>query len=310
MPHPPLHPASSVESIAHALTRLTQRQNARKYAAGRPVMSALKAASQPNPESAQPLPHENSKEQRSSSVVCRDDNINFDVTAGNSNNSNSRDFVIPFPSYGTNITHDHPMSSKALESYTAFWKSNPLSSHSLHVSPSPSYVQPSEMTIPLAGESLSLSTVIRTNSERNHNNVSSSTFHLSSNDHYNSPVVSVPSECATNNVDGETSKSKNRHFGTPASLDLIKRIHLHNKAISHYIDMQKHSPGVCAKTCVPHSPPMRTQPTPSTSSSHPHTGTPAPSFKFVVPHPPSTPKPNFILRPGHRGPISTTSISM
>ena len=273
MPHPPLHPASSVESIAHALTRLTQRQNARKYAAGRPIMSALKAASQPNPESAQPLPHKKSKEQRS-------------------------------------ITHDHPTSSKALENYTAFWKSNPLSSHSLHVSPSPSYVQPSEMTIPLAGESLSLSTVIRTNSERNHNNVSSSAFHLSSNDHYNSPVVSVPSECATINVDGETNKSKNCHFGMPASLDLIKRIHLHNKAISHYIDMQKNAPGVCAKTCVPHSPPMRTQPTPSTSSSHSHNGTPAPSFKFVVPHPPSTPKPNFILRPGHRGPISTTSISM
>ena len=89
VPHPPLHPAGSVESIAHALNRITQRQNARKYTARRPVVSALKAASRPSMATNQTLSQESSQEQESTDC---------DVLAANSNNSNSREYVTPVPS--------------------------------------------------------------------------------------------------------------------------------------------------------------------------------------------------------------------
>ena len=294
MPHPPLHPAGSVESIAHALNRITQRQNARKYAAKRPVVSALKAASQPSMVTDQTLSQESSQEQESADC---------DVLAANSNNSNSQEYVIPVPSYGTKVNRSYERSS-AISENTSTWKNSP-------------FYPPATQN---AQSAVSQITPISANTWTNiHNGISNSSIphtcqsfmtnkgHPSSSPHTNS-------RCDVSDMSADTAK---HHYGTPASLDLLRRIQLHNKAISRYIEMQRQhqtpplsvhrpSPASANPSRLCHS---KKQPTPTSSEYHDCTSTSAPSFKFVVPHPPSTPKPNFVPG-GHRGIIRTTPISM
>lgn len=305
MPHPPLHPAGSVESIAHALSRLTQRQNARKYAARRPVVSALKAASQPSPVSAQLLHKESSREQESKP----EDGIDYDVIAANSNNSNSHSSVTPVPNYGAKINHmQEPLLSTTtrtqrspLSSYTF------LSAHDLPISRDPhkfhfaGSIRGCEDPSLLAGEHSVFITQVAPNSEiipTNQDNTCSQLFtssYLQSTIKGHSPCGSAFTQASSNGV-GD-SGVKYRH-GTPGSPDLLKRIQTHNRAISQYMEMQR-------QHNLPHGH-IRTQPTPTTSVHH---TTSTPSFKFVVPHPPPTPKPNFVLG-GHRGVIRTTPVTM
>ena len=319
MPHPALHPAGSVESIAHALNRLTLRQNARKYAvARRPVVSALRAASRQSPVSAQPLPQENSRGRESNATSTCSDNIDYGVLVGNSNHSNDGDYATPFiPSYATMKCHN--TNSHAQLSPTATLENHTLRNDAHYLCSGPlnyqSFTQQSHPTLSssdqpslFVGEPLVYSQVM-TNYQSTNSYSSSPNIQSSKDSHHSSCLsVSTPPDNSASHAN-KTRKSEKSNSGTSASLDFLKRIQLHNKAISHYIAVQRQrqSPGVLSMNSP--SPPPRRQPTPSSLSSHSHTVTSAPSFKFVVPHPPSTPKPNFIPR-GHRGVLSTTPISM
>ena len=271
VPHPPLHPAGSVESIAHALNRITQRQNARKYTARRPVVSALKAASQPRMVTNRTLSQESSQEQESTDC---------DVLAANSNNSNSQEHVTPVPNYGTKVNRLYEQSS-AISENTSMWRNSPF------------YPPTTQNAQSAVSQVTPISANIWTNVH---------------NDTHNS---STPHTCQSLNK-GHSLSSR----GTPASVDLLRRIQLHNKAISHYIEMQRQyqTPPLSVHQPSSVSTPTRScnskkQPTPTPSEYHDCTSTSAPSFKFVVPHPPSTPKPNFV--PGdHRGVIRTIPVSM
>ena len=283
VPHPPLHPAGSVESIAHALNRIAQRQNARKYAARRPVVSALKAASQPSMATDRTPSQESSQEQPSADC---------DVLAANSNSSNSQDYVTPVPSYGTKVRQSYEPSSAISESAST-WRDSPF--------------YPSN-----AQSAVSQVTPISTNTWTD---VHSGTPNSSSRQSFNKYHRSVPHTNSKRDISMSADTAKH-HYGTPASLDLLHRIQLHNKAISRYIEMQRqhqtpplsvHQPISLSTNPSSLCSTSKKQPTPTSSEYH---STSAPSFKFVVPHPPSTPKPNFMAGTHHRGVIRTTPISM
>ena len=326
MPHPPLHPAGSVESIAHALNRLTQRQNARKYAARRPVVSALKAASQPSPVSAQPasLPREKSREQENITAVVE---IDYDTFVANSNNSNSnsRGYITPDPNYA----HSYPSMMSA--NYDSNWKShrhNVLTTfdnvqkdyrHFLNDTSSNQIMQNTHSNNFVASQDHSSHTAtgkLSTESQFTPN-TKSSYFHSSHNNTYSPSTpqsftdhhysTSVPTQAGVSDGDGS---AKRRH-GTSASFDLLRRIQEHNKAISHYMQVHRQYQSPTLSSDTSRSPPCRQQPTPSSSACQYQTVANAdvPSFKFVVPHPPVTPKPpNFSFR-SHRGVTNSTSIS-
>lgn len=292
VPHPPLHPAGSVESIAHALNRITQRQNARKYAARRPVVSALKAASLARMATAdEPSSHqERSEEQDGTCTPC-------DVIAVNSNNSNSREYATPVPSRSTKISQSLKPSSAISDSK---WRNFPLcvqtdqNAHS-QVTPNSSNVQTVH-----AGTHFSTSPTFQ-----------------SLKDH---PSMSCDNN-SKHNMSGRTADASRYHHSTSTSLDLLRRIQLHNKAISHYIEMQRlhqapssaHQPSSKSTTAYhsrSHLSHNKEKPTPtSLIDSHDYSSTPAPTFKFVVPHPPTTPKPNFIPE-SHRGVFKMAPFSM
>lgn len=300
VPHPPLHPAGSVESIAHALSRLTQRQNERKYTARRPVVSALKATSQPSPVSTQPPIQKNSSKGDENAPAGGE--VNCIAIAANSNSSNSRDYVTPVPSYvfATEMYQPPPtvvgsrwgdfsQCRSDLQSQNTFQPSGDVTSDEQ----STLLVSPFSQVTPNSGNTMSCTS-------SDHNNMHLSPHIQSFQDHHPSLFSSSAQEASG----GDRNCSSKHRYGTRASLDLLKRIQMHNKAISHYTDMQRlhHSPSVPASSPVC---PSRREPVPSSSSSHSHTAISAPSFNFIVPHPPSTPKPNFILR-GHRGVVGTS----
>ena len=297
-PHPPLHPAGSVESIAHALNRITQRQNARKYAARRPLVGALKAASQPSIVTDRTLSQESSQEQ---------DSTDCDVLAANSNNSNSREYVIPAPSYGTKVNQSCELTSA--------------------ISDSASMRRNSPFYPPAAQNAQSVVSQVASISANTWKNVHNGTPYPSiphTRQSFNKDQPSVSS--LTNSkriVTGMSADTARRHYGTPASLDLLHRIQLHNKAISRYIEMQRqhqtppstsvHQPSSVSTNqgSRSHCHSDKKQPTPTSSEYHDYgTSASAPSFKFVVPHPPSTPKPNFMAGTQHRGVIRIAPISM
>ena len=288
VPHPPLHPAGSVESIAHALNRIAQRQNARKYAARRPVVSALKAASQPSMATDRTPLQESSQEQPSADC---------DVLAANSNSSNSQDYVAPVPSYGTKVRQSYEPSSAISESAST-WRDSPFYSSN-------------------AQSAVSQVTPISHNTWTDSHN---GTPNSSSRQSFNKYHRSVPHTNSKRDISNVSADTAERHYGTPASLDLLHRIQLHNKAISRYIEMQRQhqTPPLSIHQPISHSTnpsslcssSSKKQPTPTSSEYHDCTSTSAPSFKFVVPHPPSTPKPNFMAGTHHRGVIRTTPISM
>ena len=310
MPHPPLHPAGSVESIAHALNRLTQRQNARKYAARRPVVSALKAASQPSPVSAQPasLPGEKSREQENVTAVVEIDCDTF-VTNSNNSNSNSRGYITPDPSYA----HSYPSMMSA--NYDSNWKSdrhNVLTTFDnvqkdyrcfLNDTSSNQIVQNTHSNNFVATQDHSLHTAtgkLSTESQFTPD-TKNSYFHSS---HINTYSPSTPQSGVS-----DSEGSAKRCHGTPMSFDLLRRIQEHNKAISHYMQVHRQHQSPTLSSDTPWSPPGRQQPTPSSSACQYRTSADVPTFKFVVPHPPVTPKPpNFSFR-SHRGVTNSTSIS-
>lgn len=315
VPHPPLHPAGSVESIAHALNRLAQRQNERKYATWRPVVGALKAASQPSPVYAQPSTQDSASERiiiNEPAGADIDDNNMMIAANSNNSNSNHRGYATSVPTSSTIVDHVQQPSPIRFDqqSYSTYSESCPPTSRDgsgLH-----SYIVSSEQPT-LLGHSTSAISQVTPNSgnactSSDHTNTHFSTHPQSFKDHH-SFSVSSSVKAANGSTDCDGNKSSKRRYGTAASLDLLMRIQMHNKAISHYIDMQRqhHSPSIHTNP----SPANRKQPIPSSSSSHSHTTTPAPTFKFVVPCPPSTPKPNSILK-SHRVTrvIGTTPIAM
>ena len=248
------------------------------------------------------LSQESSQEQEQESADC-------DVLAANSNNSNSQEYVTPVPSYGTKVNRSYAPTS-AISENTSMWRN----SH---------FYPPSTQN---AQSAVSQVTPISANTWTNiHNGTSSnnsSTPHTRQSCSKDHPQVSsVSSRANSKRGVTESDSSANtakRHYGTPASLDLLRRIQLHNKAISHYIEMQRqhqtpplsvHQPSSSPATDPSRFCHSKKQPTPTSSEYHDCTSTSAPSFKFVVPHPPSTPKPNFTVG-SHRGVIRTTPVSM
>ena len=299
-PHPPLYPAGSVESIAHALNRITQRQNARKYEARRPLVGALKAASQPSIVTDRTLSQESSQEQ---------DGMDCDILAANSNNSNSREYmyVTPAPSYGTKVNRSYE-STLAISGSSSMRRTSP-------------FYPPTAQNAQLA---VSQVTPISANTwtSAHDGTPNPSTPHIRQSFNKDHPSVS-----SLNNgkrvVTGMSADTAKRHYGSPASLDLLRRIQLHNKAISRYIEMQRQhqtppptsihqSSSVSVnRGSHSHGHSDKKPPTPTSSDCHDYgTSASAPSFKFVVPCPPSTPKPNFMAGTQHRGVIRTAPVSM
>ncbi len=261
-------------------------------------MGALKAASQPSMMADRTLSQESSQEQ--DGTDCDDA-----VLAANSNNSNSREYVTPAPSYGTKVNRSYEPTSTNYDS-TSIWRNSPF------------YPQ----TAQNAHSAVSQVTPISTNTWTNVYNGTpnfSSTHHTRQSLNKDHPLVSSltsSKRVVTNNV--MSADTANRHYGTPASLDLLHRIQLHNKAISRYIEMQRqhqtpplsgsvHQSG-SSQSRLCHS--DKKQPTSSSSEYHDCTSASAPSFKFVVPRPPSTPKPNSMAGTQRRGVIRTAPISM
>ena len=246
------------------------------------MVSALKAASQSSVVTAQTLSQESTQERES---------VDYDVIAENSNNSNNREYVTPVPSYGAQVNPSSAISQST-------WRNSPFFTPT---------TQNAQSAVSQITPNLASPWTI-------HNSTHSSTPHTrqSFEDH-----PSFSHRTTSNKGHGDKSATTaQRRYGTSASLDLLRRIQLHNKAISHYIEMQRQhqtplsvnqpSSTPTNPSCLVH---YKKQPTPTSLESHDCTSNSAPHFKFVVPHPPSTPKPNFILG-GHRGVIRTIPISM
>ena len=250
------------------------------------MVGALKAASQSNVMNDCTLSQESSQEQESA---------DYDAIAANSNNCNSSEYLSPVPSYGTKVNRLYEPSSAISEST---WRNSPFYPQATHnVQSAVSQVTPSihkgtPNSSPLAPHT-----------------------HHSLEDHPSFSPHTSNGKNKHKNVSDTSADIAKHHYGMPASLDLLRRIQLHNKAISHYIEMQRQhqTPPLSVyrpssiSTNPSHLSHKKKQPTPSSSEYHDCTSCSAPSFKFVVPHPPSTPKPNFV--PGnHRGVIRTTPI--
>ena len=263
-------------------------------------MGALKAASQPSIVTDRTLSQESSQEQ---------DGMDCDVLATNSNNSNSREYVTPAPSYDTKVNRSYE-STLAISGSASMWRNSP-------------FYPPTAQNAQLA---VSQVTPISANTWTSayDDTPQSSTPHTRQSFNKDHPSVS-----SLNNsrrvVTGMSADTAKRHYGSPASLDLLRRIQLHNKAISRYIEMQRQhqtppptSGSVHQSSSVSanrgsrsHDHGDKKQPTPTSSECHDYgTSASAPSFKFVVPRPPSTPKPNFMAGTQHRGVIRTAPVSM
>ena len=250
------------------------------------MVGALKAASQSSVVTDQTLSQESSQER---------ENVDYDVITANSNNSNSREYFQPVLNYGAKVSPSYKPSSAISQST---WRNSPFFTPT---------TQNAQSAVSQVTPNLASPWTI-------HNSTHSPTphTHQSFEDH-----PSFLHRTTSNKGDGDKSATTaQRRYGTSASLDLLRRIQLHNKAISHYIEMQRQHQtplSVNQSSSTPTNPSRlvhyKKQPTPTSSESHDCTSNSAPHFKFVVPHPPSTPKPNFILG-GHRGVIRTIPISM
>ena len=261
-------------------------------------MGALKAASQPSIITDRTLSQESSQEQ---------DGMDCDVLATNSNNSNSREYIIPAPSYGTKVNRSYE-STLAISGSSSMWRTSPFY---------PPTAQNAQLAVsqvtPISANTWTSAHNGTPNPSTPHTRQSFNKDHPSASSLNNSKRV----------VTGMSADTAKRHYGSPASLDLLRRIQLHNKAISRYIEMQRQHQ-TPPPTSVHQSSSVSTnrsscscghgdkkQPTPTSSECHDYgTSTSAPSFKFVVPRPPSTPKPNFMAGTQHRGVIRTAPISM